>query len=1528
MYNLVCYADNTTPRLFRRTITGDGFGGKFHPSDEDKDKLQSTAFLKSLDLISEGPIEGFCDATGKLVQGAGILKGIYLNDTPIQLTTNDVSQAGIYNFRNISLAFKRGNVDQSPFYVNQGETGETQDDDFYWLEDFSYSSQTISKNVPLDNQVELEEDGDGLGKRITSQTTHSVLDEDVDWIGVTININECYTIDKAGEQQPNKGKIMIWGDITGITHRSLDDGVVEEIIPDGFDDYNVLMDIQGLALSQYKEDVFLKLIDPKDLSGPRPRQVFIRNVTAQSYNFKSKFSASLDSVTEIVDQNMNYPNSAMVASLINAENFGSSPTRSFDMKLKRVKVPSNYVEKWEDEKGPTNLRAYASSRGSKGSAYTSEERHEGDWDGTFKDELEWTDNPAWILNDILTNDVYGLGEYIRDVNLDKWELYKIAKYCDELVPTSIPVYRNGDATNSFKQERRFSCNMLLQNPSDAYQAVNEICSIFRGIAYFNNLEIFVSMNAYKNSIFKFTNDSVLEGNFSYGGTPKHSKFTAVKVAYKDKEDSFLTKYEYVEDPEGISRYGWNQKELTAVGCTSRDQALRLARWTLLTSVLEEETVSFTTDRQAEHLEPGHVFTIHDELRNGFKVGGRVKEIVNDNSQPSKNYVLLDQKLDLSKNYKSISFLIPTEDTNLAESEHYIEFIHRNGKYIGSADGGIRDWDLIPINSDTSPNTNLNNYFEVTTSGTKILTRSDEDLIQRSPKINSQISASAGYKTFNDYFLDSDVLAGMIRGNERKNVTTKLKDGSLYILHGDEDETFDEKEYQLISKTENQDGTYSLVATEYSREKFGQTDSLSTIYTARTVPYDPTPANRPSAGGGPLPQFDDDPDDNTQVQNLGAPEKNTIEVIVVATGYVNSEGISRSRVNYFIHNVEENAAYYNPDVTNFGNYYLRLQRVTEEYYRSLVVTKMGNEGEDNILQNNEWKVPGLRQKCGSNRVLWDLSLGDERDKARVGGSNNLQVTLPNYIGSKFTPFLEVQHPRYEYEIDDLEIDGCPIFTQDAYEQRITGAVSGEFELPDANAYYELRWSEANDFGRSEEKVMFFRGEPDLVPPDPPDHFNVSLNPLFPNNLSFRWENESPDRELDLIGFRLYTGWVGGDVPEFENTNLGEDAIGGYNEYRLPKIGSSFTEVIGKYASHTVYEADTSRGSFADLNGNALGIGTNAMFHIRAFDVAGNFSDPRNSNLISLFDVAVAPDLYLSGEIREEGKGTDTYRQSPILHAFYSGQFHNDRSFKKYFLKINDETFGVSNHSINIFQEDIKTAPAQYGAGSSGHLEIREVTANTEYFGKLSAFTSENRESLVATSTATIGKDNFAPLKIQNFKIRKQFSDFEFSWDPPPEADCNRVLLYTGVGKDNFGEVTDGQNKISQIAKNQGGLIASVNKDDRPVFPISRFEDVIQYKNAATTYPFHVLPVDTSDNTGVYTDAEFKTVDMSPPILHTSGTVNEDGQGLVHVFYSGVAQDDSTFQYYLTEYKDINSFDIKTFQGKDKAAYNDSDVYGGS
>ena len=128
-FNLYCNASDTTPRLFRRNIRG-----TYNPSSEDKEKLQSTAFVKALDLLCEGPIEGIVDATGGLAQGSDILKGVYLNETAVQVTAK--SNTPLYNFRNVAVAYKKGTEDQSPFYVGQ-------DDDFYWLKDFEYTSKVI-----------------------------------------------------------------------------------------------------------------------------------------------------------------------------------------------------------------------------------------------------------------------------------------------------------------------------------------------------------------------------------------------------------------------------------------------------------------------------------------------------------------------------------------------------------------------------------------------------------------------------------------------------------------------------------------------------------------------------------------------------------------------------------------------------------------------------------------------------------------------------------------------------------------------------------------------------------------------------------------------------------------------------------------------------------------------------------------------------------------------------------------------------------------------------------------------------------------------------------------------------------------------------------------------------------------------------------------------------------------------------------------------------------------------------------------
>lgn len=1530
------HASNTEPRLFFRTITGDqqanlATNGGFNPSESDKEKLQSTSFLKALDLICEGPIEGFCDATGKLVTGSDILKGVYFNEVPVKLTS-DLHPLGSYNFRNISLAFKKGIENQTPFYTGQGEGyPNASAEDFYWLKDFSYASQTIAKGVDLDNQTILEKpENSNIGLKLLSQGSHSVVDEDVDWLGVTLDITQCFNIDSEGEQKPNKGSFHIWGDITGYHHRSLPRGTTGVLVDDGVNEFNLFLEVSGLALSSYKEDVFLKLRDIKDIGKNRPRNVFVRNITQASTNFKSKFSANFSAVTEIVSENLQYPSSALIASLISAENFGSPPQRSFDLKLKKVKVPSNYVEKLVGPDGPTKKRAYSSSFGAANSEHSSEERHEGTWDGNFKEELEWTDNPAWILYDLITNDRYGLGEYITDVNIDKWELYKIAKYCDELVSTSM-----ASGAADFVKERRFSCNILLQNAADAYKTINEISSIFRGITYFNNLEIFVSVNSIKDPVLEFTNQSVADGSFSYAGTPHHTKFTAVKVAYKDKEDSFLPKYEYIEDPEGIIRYGLLLKEVSAIGCTSRDQALRLGRWILLTSNLEEETIRFTTDRQAEYLEPGQVFSVYDEMRKGFRVGGKVKFIENSKNNIKENFVLLDQNINTGDyNYKSISFLIPSEDVDGYDNKQYKEFIHRNGYNMQGQDNADRSWQQIPLDSNSSNNTTLNNYIENTTSGAKILTDEDEDLVLKIPTQDDFITPSAKYRTFNDFLLKSGVLnqGGIRNGADRSETTQKIREGALYILHGEEldgsTQKFSKKDYQLLSKSDNGDGTFAMVGLEYDSGKFNQTDSLSTIYTETTFDYDLDDTKKPGGPGEEPPGLVVGPPGPPQIINYGYPKENTVDLIVRTSGELNSQGESISKAFYYFHNTEENAKYYQNGLSVGDRYQIRVQKITEEYYSQILGSVLNGK---NSMQHGQYVVSGI-QDCGDYRVLYDNAHSDTdkrftpSGKAIVAGTQNLALSIPDYDESKFNPFVKIERPRIVSEFGSLGLEGCRVYDT-TYDDVITGNVlSGEFELPDPDAYYELRWSEANSLGESPEKIMFFKGAKDQIPPSIPTDFRISINNIFPNLINYNWKHQA-EVDSDLAGFRIYTGHVGGSNPDIEFTDFSNDKNPN-NTYFDPNPGSSFAEVMGKNARYFTYEANTSDGTIRDNAGNPISFGETGAFHIRAFDFSENLSDPANSNALTLFGFADAPDLILSGEIREEGKGTDSYGAYPILHAFYSGNFHNFKSFKKYLLKIHDETngFGVPQR-FSITKDEIKTAPSHYTNTSSGHFEIRSVLPESTYFGQLVAVTNDDRESPEGTDRTTIGKDEFPPAKLKNFRVRKQWSNFKFSWDKPEEYDIARVLLFTGSGHQNFGinkATEDSVNKLEQPA-NQAPIFemfGAADPMDTPIYRIDKFRDPGKESWEKTRFPFHAVPVDSSNNTGMYSDFTYRYVNLAGPEVHTSGSLAEDGRSMIHVFYSGIAQNDESFKSYETEYQDTSQFEIRNFNHPVKAAYDSS------
>ena len=318
-----------------------------------------------------------------------------------------------------------------------------------------------------------------------------------------------------------------------------------------------------------------------------PFIVKVERTTDDSTTQRLQNNTIWSSYTEIIDTEFAYPNTALMGVKFDSEYFSNIPTRTYDLLGLKVKVPSNY---------DTRTRQYT-----------------GMWDGTFK--IDWTDNPAWVLYDVVTNKRYGLGGRLGEFGADKWALYQVAQYCDQLVPDGFG-----------GQEPRFTCNVWLTEQRSAYQVINDICSIFRAMPVWNGQQLTVVMDRPADPVWTYTNANVDESGFSYTFSARKSRHNAIQVEYADKENSYEKAIEYVSDDESIRKNGLNVKKITAFGCTSRGQAHRTALWLLQTEKLETKTVTFTVGAEGLMHIPGDIIKVADTHYAGTNIGGRVLAI--------------------------------------------------------------------------------------------------------------------------------------------------------------------------------------------------------------------------------------------------------------------------------------------------------------------------------------------------------------------------------------------------------------------------------------------------------------------------------------------------------------------------------------------------------------------------------------------------------------------------------------------------------------------------------------------------------------------------------------------------------------------------------------------------------------------------------------------------------------------------------------------------------------------------------------
>jgi len=326
----------------------------------------------------------------------------------------------------------------------------------------------------------------------------------------------------------------------------------------------------------------------------------VRRITPESDSNLIQDDMSVASYTELVRANLRMPNSFIAGLVVDASQFRSIPVRAYRPYGRIIRVPSNY--------NPLT-RVYT-----------------GTWDGTFQS--AWTDNPAWIYYDMATNFRYGLGRFITDADIDKWSLYQIAQYCDEMVDDGLG-----------GTEPRFTCNLYMQKSADAYKVMQDLASVFRGISYWAAGQIYAVADWPQDPIYSYTNANVVDGKFAYQGSSRQARKTVALVEWSDPLDFGRGKTHYVPYEDGIARYGIQPLNITAIGATSLGQAERCGRWALLSCNLEVNTVSFTVGLDGAIPQPGKVVRVQDRLRAaGARRGGRVRtattSVITPDSMPS------------------------------------------------------------------------------------------------------------------------------------------------------------------------------------------------------------------------------------------------------------------------------------------------------------------------------------------------------------------------------------------------------------------------------------------------------------------------------------------------------------------------------------------------------------------------------------------------------------------------------------------------------------------------------------------------------------------------------------------------------------------------------------------------------------------------------------------------------------------------------------------------------------------------------
>lgn len=411
----------------------------------------------------------------------------------------------------------------------------------------------VEKEIPVNVEVKK-----------STPILRTISDQETDRVRFTLGVSALVSQDDKGNQHDATVEMLIEvNDGSGWTHAEK-------------------AKITGKISGQYLESYII------DAPKKKPFQVRVSRLTDDSKSDLLKNGTVWASYTEITDAKFSYPNSAVVGMKIDKSQYGDTPNRTYHIKGMIIQVPDNY-----DPESRT---------------YT------GIWTGRFKP--AWSNNPAWVFYDLVTNERYGIGEMIGSFGVDKFALYAIARYCDELVDDGFG-----------NKEPRFTFNAYITSQRKAKEVLDDLASVFRGMPLWDGQQLTCFQDRPSDPVWTYTNSNVIDGKFKYTSTAKSARHNAIEVSWINPSNGWSEEREFIQDDDLIQRFGGvNVKKVTAFGCTSRGQAHRVGKWILQTEKLEKDSVTFSTGREGINCISGDIIEVADDSFAGVKVGGRVLSV--------------------------------------------------------------------------------------------------------------------------------------------------------------------------------------------------------------------------------------------------------------------------------------------------------------------------------------------------------------------------------------------------------------------------------------------------------------------------------------------------------------------------------------------------------------------------------------------------------------------------------------------------------------------------------------------------------------------------------------------------------------------------------------------------------------------------------------------------------------------------------------------------------------------------------------